>query len=798
MVGAMIGHYRLTERLGAGAMGEVYLAEDTRLHRPVALKMLPLEAREDESAAARLVREARVASALTHPNIAVIYEIGEVEREGGRYGFIAMEYVPGRTLAEIAGERRLEVDEILGIMRQVAEALAHAHERGVVHRDIKPGNVMITDRGLVKVLDFGLATYTPPVGEETETWSGRHRLLEEPGAMMGTLAYMSPEQARGGVVDPRSDVFSLGVLLYELLEGERPFRGQNAVELVDAILREPPPALARHQGPLAAAVGRVVLRMLEKERERRHPDMRAVGRDLNALLAGRWPAEAASSRTPSVAIMSFTNITGSGEDDWLGTGIAETVTAGLGTVPGLTVVSRARVVEVLRMLGGPAGDEEALAGRLGRELGAQLVVSGGYQRLGEQLRVTARVTELATGSIVQTVKLDGRIAGIFDLQDRILGELSAGLRLRLPSSAARERDLYETHSLEAYEAFAKGLINLRAESPDALDRAIVFFERSVAIDPEYASAHGHRGIAYELKADYLSMPELYERALASLDQALALRPRFVDALRSRASVLLALGREDEAVRAVEQALAFDPGAASAYQTLARVYFIGCGDFARAAEYYEKALALNPQAGWAALQLSHCTALLGDSARAEAAAWKAVVLQEGFLSGREGQIIVGAYVRLGQALALQGRYAEALHQFERELEFLKRVDHALRSRIFIELHQRIGEARTRLGDAASGRAALDLATEAFERRLQTGADDPFTRYYAACAYALKGDVDAALDSLEKAVSARPRFTVARARMEPALEGLREHQRFRALLAASPPLPSVESRPGGSGQ
>ena len=795
MRGETIGHYRLTERLGAGAMGEVYLAEDVRLHRSVALKMLAVEARGDEAAAARLVREARVASALTHPNIAVIYEIGEVEREGRRYGYIAMEYVPGRTLAEIAGERRLDVGEILGIMRQVAEALAHAHERGVVHRDIKPGNVMLTERGLVKVLDFGLAKYAPPVGEETSTWSGRHRLLEVPGVMMGTLAYMSPEQARGGVVEGRSDVFSLGVLLYELLEGHRPFTGQNTVELVDAILREPPPPLVRHQGPLAAELGRVVLRMLEKDRERRHPDMGAVCRDLTALLAGRGPAAGpANSDTPSIAIMSFTNITRSREDDWLGTGIAETVTAGLATVPGLTVVSRARVVEVLRKLGGPEGpegNEEALAARLGRELGVQLVVSGGYQRLDEQVRVTARVTELATGTLTQTLKLDGRMAEIFDLQDRILGELSAGLRLRLPASAARDRDLYETHSVEAYEAFAKGLINLRAESPDALDRAILFFERSVALDPDYASAHAQRGIAYDLKADYLSMPELYERALASLDRALVLRPSFVEAHRSRASVLLSLGREDEAVTAVERALALDPGAASAYQTLGRVYFIGCGDFARAAEYYEKALALNPQSGWAALQLAHCTALLGDSIRAEAAAWKAVVLQEEFLSGREGQLIVGAYVRLGQALALQGRYAEALHQFERELEFLQRVDHALRSRIFIELHQRIGEARIRLGDAASGRAALDLATEAFERRVRTGADDPSTRYYAACAYALRGDTEAALDSLEKAASSRRRFTVARARVEPALQNLREQERFRALVGGGPVLPSLES-------
>jgi serine/threonine protein kinase/tetratricopeptide (TPR) repeat protein len=785
MLGETIAHYRLTDRLGAGAMGEVYLAEDIRLHRPVALKMLPASGGEDQAAAARLVREARVASSLSHPNIAVIYEIGEVEREGRRHGFIAMEYVAGRTLAELSSDRRLQPEEVLGIARQVTDALAEAHEKGVVHRDIKPGNVMMTDRGLVKVLDFGLAKYAPALGEETATWSDAHRLLEQPGAVMGTLAYMSPEQARGGTVDERSDVYSLGVLLYELLEGRRPFGGSNAVEVLDAILREPPPPLVGHEGPLARELGGIVLRMLEKERERRYPDMKALSRDLEALLSGRAPAVAASgSDTTSIAVMSFTNITRGHEDDWLGTGIAETVTSGLVSIPELAVVSRARVAEVLRKLGGIEGNEEALGSRAGRELGARLVVSGGYQRLGDQVRVTARVTDSTTGTVVQTLKLDGSMDGIFGLQDRIVGELSAGLRLHLPASAASNSDLYETHSLEAYEAFAKGIINLRAESPDALDRALLYFERSVAFDPGYASAHAQRGLAYELKADYLSMPELYERALASVERALALRPGFVQAHRSRASVLLALGREEEALSAVDRALNLDPGAAPAYQTLGRIHFIGFGDFARAADSFEKALSLNPQAGWAALQLAHCAALLGDSVRAESAAWRAVVLQEEFLSGREGQLIVGAYVRLGQVLALRGLYDEALHQFARELEFLQRVDHALRRRIFIELHQRIGDARIRAGDAAGGKAALDLAIEAFERRIRTGADDPFTRYYAACAYLGRGDIESALDSLEKAASARRRLTIARARVEPALESLRPLERFQSLLSGGP--------------
>jgi superkiller protein 3 len=276
------------------------------------------------------------------------------------------------------------------------------------------------------------------------------------------------------------------------------------------------------------------------------------------------------------------------------------------------------------------------------------------------------------------------------------------------------------------------------------------------------------------------MSELNHRAIASIRRAIELRPRFAHAWRELASPLLGLGRDEEALEALERALSLDPGDATAYSSLGRVYFIGRGDFVRGAENYEKALVLNPQAGWSALQLAHCAALARDFPRAEAAAWRAVVSQEEFLSGKAGVVIAGAYVRLGQIYALQGRFEEARHQFDRELEFLRRVDHALKARIFIEVHQRLGEAHLRLGDSAASRAALDLSIEAFERRLRNGADEAFTRYYAACAYALRGDVAPALDSLERAIEGQRRFNVARARLEPALESLRSEPRFRALV------------------
>jgi tetratricopeptide (TPR) repeat protein len=778
MLGETVSHFRLTEKLGAGAMGEVFLAEDLHLRRPVALKMLSGGEAADAQGGARLVREARVASALNHPNIAVIYEIGETERDGQKQTFIAMEYVAGRTLASLEGERRLTVPEALDIVRQVADALAEAHDRGVVHRDLKPGNVIVTASGRAKVLDFGLAKYVAPVGEDTETWSGRHRGFEMPGALLGTLAYMSPEQARGEEIDARSDVFSLGIMLYELVAGRRPFSGKSAIELLSSILREEPAPLVRDGEPVSPDLERLVFDMLAKDRERRPAGMREVLERIAAVEMGRARSPSSVREHRTVAVMSFSNITGRPEDDWLGTGIAETVAADLKSVPGLSVVSRARIVEVLRKLGG--GPEEALAVRLGQEVGAGLVVSGAYQRAGDLVRATARLTETESGAVLQTLKADGRMDDVFALQDRIVSELSAGLRLRVPVMPGTEGE--ETQSVEAFEAYTKGLLNFRAETTESLDRAILFFERAVTLDPQYARAHAELGSAYEVKATYFGVSELNERAIASIRRAIELRPRFAHAWRELASPLLALGRDDEAIEALELALALDPGDATAYSSLGRVYFIGRGDFARGVEAYEKALTLNPQAGWSALQLAHCAALQRDFPRAEAAAWRAIVSQEEFLSGKAGVVIAGAYSRLGQIYALQGRFAEARHQFERELEFLRRSDHALKARIFIEVHQRLGEAHLRLGDESAGRAALDLSIEAFERRLRTGADDPFTRYYAACAYALRGDVTPALDSLEKAIQGQRRFNVARARIEPALESLRSERRFQALVGA----------------
>jgi tetratricopeptide (TPR) repeat protein/predicted Ser/Thr protein kinase len=755
-------------------MGDVYLAEDLRLHRQVALKMLR---GGDDEARHRLLREARVASALNHPNIAVIYEIDEMEGEDGRRSFIAMEYVAGQTLSEFARAHPLDVPEAAALVRQVAEALAEAHDRGIVHRDVKSSNVMVTESGRVKVLDFGLAQYSPRTDDTAVTWS---RAAHEVGGrgLIGTVAYMSPEQTLGRELDPRTDIFSLGVVFYELVTGALPFRGDNAVQVIDAILNRDPAAAVPRAGSGGPELQRILRRMLAKDREQRYQSLREVCRDLESL--GGGASRAGLAPAPAVvAVMSLTNITRSPEDDWLGTGIAETVTADLKCVEGLVVVGRERVFEALRKLGAVgAPDDEAQATRAARELGARWVVTGGYQRLGDTVRVTARVTEVDTGAVVHTAKVDGRMGGIFELQDRIVEELSSGLRLSL---TPRPRGGEETHVVEAYEAFAKGMLNLRIESYEALDRAALFFERAVALDPGYARAHLQLGSTHDVKAAYLVHPALHERAIESFQRAIDLAPDLAPAWKELGSSLTSLGREEEGIEAVQRALALDPADASAHGTLARAFFIGRADFDRAAAEYETVLRLNPQAGWSALQLAHCSALRRDFARGEAAARQAAALQEEMQSGRDGVVIVGSYMRLGHLAALQGRHQEALDHLQRELAFLRQLDHALRNRTTIELHQRIGSAYLALGAREEARAAFELALSLFEERVRLGADDPFTRFYVAGIHALRGEAEQALSSLGKAVRMRRRFTVARARIEPEFVSLHADQRFKDLVS-----------------
>ncbi len=780
MIGSLISHYRILEPLGEGGMGEVFLAEDERLHRRVAIKVLRVDAQDNEEARARLVREARAASTLNHPNIAIIYETDEIEGDGGPRPFIALEYVRGRPIVDYVRTRGLDLDAILDLAIQMADALAEAHRLGVVHRDIKPSNVLVTDAGRVKILDFGLARFRPWGEETSQTWTRDVAGKTASGRVMGTLAYMSPEQALGKEVDGRSDVFSLAALIHELLSGAPPFQREGAVATLDAILREPPrPLPPRISDRRRSRLETILARMLAKDRNDRYPTLDEVAADLRAVrtASGAITLPLPTLR-PAVAILPFTNITGGVEDEWLGAGIAETVSADLGGVSGLVVVPRAEIEAALRQArdGGSATDTD-LEQVVGQAVGARYVVGGGFQRIGENVRVTARLTDLGEHRLLRTVKVDGAMGGIFAVQDRLVNELSSELRVKPPANDGGG----ETHVVAAYEAFSKGLLNQDLETYESLDRAVLFFERATALDPNYARAFVALGGVYRAKADYLLAPEINQRAIASLRRAIDLNPKIMRAWRELGLAFLSDGRDDEAIDAIRHALAMSPNAAPALSAMGRALFIGKGDFPGALAHFERAVAADPKGGWFWLQLAHCASLLGRLERASTAAATAVGLQEASLSGQEALHIAGAYMRLGHVRALEGRFEEAARAFEQEMQFLGQVDHALRWRMLVELHTRSAEALRAIGREEAARIAIDRAVDAFETRLRLGADDPFTRYYAACAYALRGDSATALACLEKAARLRPAFTITRARAEPLLRGVADDPAFSDILS-----------------
>jgi serine/threonine protein kinase/tetratricopeptide (TPR) repeat protein len=560
--------YRILGELGRGGMGVVYKAQDDRLKRPVALKFLPREKVRDPVAHRRLLREARAAAALDHPAICAVHEI---EEAAGQV-FVAMAYVEGETLRWRIASGPMRAVEVVDVARQVAEGLREAHARGVVHRDIKPANVMITSRGRVKIMDFGLAKLAE--GDD----------LTEAHTVMGTAAYMSPEQARGETVDHRTDIWSLGCLVYEMLEGRRLFSSSDARITRQAIISEDPAPLALGRD-VPAGLRAVLETCLQKDPRRRYPGMDPLIEDLDALAAEKEGPARPAAPAPSIAVLPFVNLSQKPEDEYFSDGLSDEIISALVRVSGLRVVARTSSFAFK--------GEKVDARDVGRRLGVDTLLEGSVRRSGSQLRVTAQLIDVSDGWDIWSERFDRHMENVFAIQDEISRKIVEKVGADVHQSGALPRK--ETPaSLEAYDLYLRGRY---LANKLEFDSALSLLQQAVEKDPGLAPAWAALAETYVLVAsgfDVLPSREAMPRARHAAETALRLDPGRADA--HVALGLVATCYDWDRVKArhhFDRALELNPGMASAHQWSEYPLSFLEGDFDRATAALERAQELDP-------------------------------------------------------------------------------------------------------------------------------------------------------------------------------------------------------------
>jgi len=726
MIGRTLSHYRIVAELGSGGMGRVFRAEDTLLGRPVALKFPHHHLVHDSPARARFLREARISSVLDHPNIVVLYDVGEVEGEI----FLAMQCVEGRSLRERLRDGPVAPDETTSIGRAVADALAHAHARGVVHRDIKPENILVCGDGRVKVADFGLALRSDAT------------VLTETNAILGTVGYLAPEVLAGTVADARSDLFALGAVLYEMCAGFSPFQAESPAAVLYRIAHEEPPPLPS-SGP--AALAHLVTRLLSKRPADRPASAVEVAGALASITEPRPSTAATPSPARSIAVLYFENMTGDPAEDYFCAGITEDLLTDLLKIPDLNVASR-NAVAALR--GRPVDMRQA-----GRDLGVATILEGSVRRAGHQVRVTAQLVRTDTGFHLWGERYDRKLEDIFEVQEDIARNIAGALRVVLTPGDGQGHLGRRTANPRAYDLRLQALALHRRQEEADMRRAIALLEEALRLDPDYALARADLAECYVqlfCKA-WDADTSWLDRAEAEVRRAMDLAPSLPEAFRARGHVWMHRRLPRRALRDFQLAVDLDPRFAGAVNNVAVAYVV-LKDPGRAEISARRARELDPQLVPAYVNLGVALLLQGRYSECSEALAAGLALE----TGRNQRL--GLLETLLVCHMAQGDRAAV----ERVAERVRREDPDPLSRSMLAL------ATAFLGDADGARRGL------LDPELGISAS-PRVHINVAGVHALLDDQDAARAALERAFRLDV-VHLAEARAHPELAALLEDPRF----------------------